>query len=109
MTKGHLTMYVKGIEKAKRKENKDNEEDEQPVKRRTNRLVTGVIDAIHITTTKDANTKNAIRVHIKRAQSIESAFTGKVMSIIAYDDDRKINKAYELKFTNKSKFNRLVK
>lgn len=62
MSKGHLTEYVKGAEKTKKNDNKDNDE-EAPV----NQLVTSVIDAIHATTTRDAVTRNAIRVHIKRA------------------------------------------
>lgn len=61
-------------------------------------MVTGIIKAIHATTTRDAVTKNAIKVHIRRAQRVKNPFVREFLSIVAYDDGRKIKKAYELKF-----------
>lgn len=100
VSKGHLAEYVKDIEKAKKKENGDIDEDEEPIKKPTNRLVTSVIDVISSITARDEMTKNAIKVPIKRDQCVQNAFASEVMSINAYEDDIK-NKSYELTFTNK--------
>ena len=105
MTKGHLAEYVKGAEKTKREyddddDDEEEEEEEEPGKRPDNRLVTSVIDAIHAFISRDAMTKNAIRVHIKRAQCVEKAFVGEVMLIVANEEDMKGKKSYELKFTD---------
>ena len=40
-------------------------------------------------------------MNIKKAQCVENAFAAEVMSIIAYEDDKKNKKKYELKFTHK--------
>lgn len=57
-------------------------------------------NVISSTTTRDELTKNTIRVHIKRAQCVHNSFLSEVMSINAYEEDKK-KKAYELTFTNK--------
>ena len=46
------------------------------------RLVTGVIDAIQTTTSKEDLIENAIRVHIKRAQSVNKVFPWEMMSFL---------------------------
>lgn len=62
VSKGHLAEYVKGAEKAKKNIN-DDEDDEKLSKKWANKLVTGVINAIYATTSRETITKNSIRVH----------------------------------------------
>lgn len=65
VSKSLLAEYVKVAEKAKKKD--ENSYDEEPLEKPANRLVIGVVDAIHATTSKDFVPKIAIKDHIKRA------------------------------------------
>lgn len=82
VTKGHMDEYIKKGETTRK--DYDDEEDEKPVKRPVNNVVVGLIEEIHGTTSREAITKNAIRVHIKRAQCVDRTFSGEVMSISAW-------------------------
>lgn len=64
-------------------------------------MVTGVIDAIHASTSSGNIIKNAIRMQIKKAQYIKKAFITEVMLVVAYEKERKEKQSYEIKFMNK--------
>lgn len=100
MSKSHLGEYVKDTEKAKKNGGDDDDLNKELDKRLVNIVVAGAIEAIHTATNRDKMTNNAIRVNIKRAQCVEKAFAGEVMSVVAYEDDKKNKKKYELKFCN---------
>ena len=101
MSNGHLAEYINGAEKTKMKDfDSDDDDEEEPGKRPVNGLVIGVIDAIHALTNQEMITKNAIRLHIKRAQCVEKAFAAEVMSITVYEEDKEDKGAYELTLTN---------
>ena len=99
MTKGHLTEYVGEAKKPKRVE-ASSSDDDGPPKRQNNKEITGVINVIHACTSVTAITKNSIRVQIKIAQYLEKAFAAELMSMVAYENERKSTRAYELTFTN---------
>lgn len=63
---GRLAKYVNNTRKAKKKE-AEISDDEEPPKKLDNRLITGVINAIHAVTSKDNLTKKSLRVSIKKA------------------------------------------
>lgn len=46
-------------------------------------------------------TENAIRVKIKRAQCVKKAFAAEVISITAYNKERKSKRSYKITFTDK--------
>ena len=73
-------------------------DDDGPPKRQNNKEITGVINVIHACTNITAITKNSIRVQIKRAQCLEKGFAAKVMSVVAYENERMSKRAYELTF-----------
>lgn len=61
VSKGYLAEYIKSIEKACKKDSRDNNDDESP-KRPANKVVTEFIKAIHTSISLDAITNNAIKV-----------------------------------------------
>ena len=91
---------MKTAEKAGWKNSGDSN-DEEPTKKSMNRVVTWVIEAIHASISSDNITKNAIRVQIKIAQCVERALAAEVMSIVAYEKERKNKRSYEFTFTDK--------
>lgn len=60
-----------------------------------------LLKAIHGVTNRDSITKNALWVHIKRAQCVDRAFSGEVMSITAPKRGQNRHDTYEPHFTDK--------
>ena len=60
--------------------------------------MTSLIEAVHSATNKVSVTKNALRVHIKRAQCVDKAFLGEFMSIMTPKRGQGQSGPYELTF-----------
>lgn len=68
-----MVEYVDNNRKAKKKEATVSD-DEEPPKRPDNKMITGVIDAIHAVTSKDDLTKKALRVPSRRRNATHKHF-----------------------------------
>lgn len=66
-----------------------------------NRMITGVLNAIHVVTNKDNFTNKAMRISIKKAQCYAQAFPMKVMSVTTFKREINYKKSYKLNFIDK--------
>lgn len=61
----------------------DDEEENEPVKWPANRAVDGLVEAIHGVIIRESITKNALRVHIKRASCVDKFSWGSYVNYSA--------------------------